>query len=445
MGIEKVLLLNLPSFSDRRLCREIMGGFGLEVGGSLLYPPLPLAFAAAILERESVPVDILDAEALDLDAGAIEGRVREGGFTLVGLISSLITLRSDVAFADRLKAAVPGLRVFLTGPVIHLYKDWILRHSSVDFTVNTLNDDKPLELVRALEGDGPRGLSGISFRSGQEVVHNPDDERSIDLRELPVPARHLLPNERYFIAGMDGPMTTVQTGRGCPFRCEICAYKHSQGHVWRARELDSVMEELEQVVRGLGIRNVVFRDITFTIDRKRILELCRRIVESGLRFTWWAETTPNLVDVELLARMQEAGMDALSLGVETGSERVLDLYWKRKTLGLPETRAVFDACRRLGIHTRGYFVLGHPEETPEDDRETLRWARALRPTTLQFLPYRELPPEIDDYEVVDPALMKRIRRAYLAYYLTPRNLLGQLAQPKLLLNRVKRFASLGRG
>ncbi len=438
----KVLLLNLPSFSKRRFCREIMGGFGLELGSSLLYPPLPLAYTAALMERDGIPVDLLDAEALDLDEKRIVARVKEGGFSLVGVISSLITLKSDLAFIDRMKSSVEGVKAFLTGPIIHLYKDQALAGSSCDFTINTLNDDKPVELVRAIEGGGVEGLSGISWCDGDRVVHNPDDERMIAMDDLPLPARHLLPNEKYFISGMDGPMTTVQTARGCPFRCGICTYKFSQGYIYRTRSLDQVMDEIRDIVLKHGVKNIVFRDITFTVKRKRVWELCERIIDADLGLTWWAESTLNLVDEELLAKMKEAGLDAFTLGVESGGEEALKEHWEQKTLGFEDTKAVFDACRRLCIKTRACFVMGFPGETEKSHRESIRWARALRPTTLQFIPFRELPCTLEEYTYVDPALLKRIKRAYLAYYMAPANLLQQLMQPRLFWNRIKRFAGL---
>ena len=442
-GPISVLLLNLPSFSKRKYCREIMGGFGLEVGDSLRYPPLPLAYRAAILEREGIPVGLLDAEALELDAEAILDRIREGGYDLVGIISSLVTLTSDMAFTDRLKAALPGTKVFFTGPVIHLYRDRILSSSSCDFTVNAKNDDKPVDLVRALEAGDPAVCMGISWKRDGEVIHNPDEDRVFPMEELPLPARHLMPNERYHIAGMRGPVTTVQTARGCPYRCDICAYRFSQGHVYRTRPLDHVLDELTEIRDRYGIRNVVFRDITFTVNRKRVLELCRRMIDAKLDITWWAETTPNLVDDELLEAMAAAGMDALSLGVEAGGAEALKTHWVQKSPGFDQVRSVFDTCRRLGVKTRGYFVIGFPGETEECYRETLKWARALRPTTLQFLPYRELPADPETYTQVDPDVLKRIKKAYLSYYLTPRNLVRQLFSPGSFLNRIRRFLSLG--
>ncbi|MHC4944769.1 MAG: B12-binding domain-containing radical SAM protein [Planctomycetota bacterium] len=438
----KVLLLNLPSFSERKYSREIMGGFGLEVGGSLMYPPLPLAYTAAIMERESIPVDLLDAEALDLSEEKILAHVKEGGFNLVGVISSLITLRIDLAFIDRMKALCKGVKAFLTGPIIYLYRDFILENSSCDFTINSLNDDKPVELVRALQQGDVASLKGISYRENGSVRHNLDEDRMIEMASLPLPARRFLPNEKYFIAGMKGPMTTVQTARGCPYRCTICTYKFSQGHIYRTRDLDHVMEEIEDIVHNLGVKNIVFRDITFTVNRKRIMELCDRLIDAKFGLTWWAETTLNLVDRELITKMAQAGMDALSLGVESGGEEQQKEHWAQKTFSLEKTREIFDCCHGLGVKTRGYFMMGFPGETEQSYKETIRWARALRPTTLQFLPYRELPCEIDEYTVVDPAVLRRIKKAYLAYYLTPSNLARQFLQPKLFLNRIKRFFSL---
>jgi len=419
-----------------------MGGFGLEVGDSLLYPPLPLAYTAALMENKSIPVDILDSEALDNGNDEILRYIEDGGFTLIGIISSLITLKSDLGFVDLLKKKQPSLKVFLTGPIIHLYKEFILKNSDADFTINTQNDDKPVELALAIESGAIRDLKGISWKDNGVVIDNPDEDRMIKMDDLPLPARHLLPNRKYHISGMKGPITTLQTARGCPYRCDICAYKFSQGYIYRTRSLDNVMDEIDDIVSNHGIHNIVFRDITFTVNRKRIMELCSRLIKADLDLVWWAETTLNLVDEELLIHMKKAGMDALSLGVEAGGEEAQEEHWKEKTLGLERTKAIFDRCRGLGIKTRGYFVLGFPGETDDCYKKTIKWARVLQPTTLQFLPYRELPADIDTYTVVDEELLKRIKKAYVSYYLTPANLMRQFMSPKLFYNRIKRFFSL---
>jgi len=437
-----VLLCNLPSFSPRKFCREIMGGFGLEVGDSLLYPPLPLAWQAAILEREGVNVTLIDGEAQDLDAIAILSRILRAQPRLVGVISSLVTLDTDLAFAKRIKETCPKALVYFTGPIVHLYAERILAHGACDFTIDSQNDDKPLELVRAIEAGTVPDLAGISWRDGHALHTNPPDPRVIDVATLPLPARHLLPNERYHIAGMRGPITTVQTGRGCPFACDLCAYEFSQGSHYRTRPIADVMAELEDIVHVHGVKNIVFRDITFTVNRKRVIELADAIIDARLGITFWAETTLNLVDNELLTKLACAGLDAMSFGVETGGTEQQAAHWKNKLPSLDRAKEVFDICRKLGIKTRGYFVVGAPGDTPESLHETRAWARILRPTTLQFLPYRELPADPDTYTLVDAATLSAIKKSYLSYYLTPANLVHQLAEPRLFANRIRRFLGL---
>jgi radical SAM superfamily enzyme YgiQ (UPF0313 family) len=437
-----VLLLNLPSFGPRKYCREIMGGFGLEVGDSLLYPPLPLAWQAAIFERAGVLVNLVDGEALELDAPALFERVERAAPRLVGVISSVVTLDSDLAFVDQLKDRFPHVLVYLTGPVIHLYAERILTRSTCDFTIDSQNDDKPLELLRAIEAGGVADLTGISWRDGEAFHTNPPDPQVIDVATLPQPARHFLPNSRYHIAGMPGPITTVQTGRGCPFRCDLCAYEFSQGSHYRTRPIADVMAELDEIVNVHGIRHIVFRDITFTVNRARMLELADAIIAARLGITFWAETTLNLVDEELLMRLAWAGLDAMSFGVETGGADQQAAHWQKKLPSFEETKHVFDTCRKLGIKTRAYFVVGAPGDTPESLRKTREWARALRPTTLQFLPYRELPADPATYQVVDPHTLRAIKKSYLSYYLTPANLAHQLVEPRLFANRVRRFLGL---
>jgi len=297
-------------------------------------------------------------------------------------------------------------------------------------------------LIKAFESNSLSGVDGISYKHNGTIFHNPDSTISYDFDDHPLPARHLLPLDRYFISGMEGPITTVQTARGCPFGCPICPYIYSQGSRYKPRSIENVMSELHQILFEYKICNVVFRDITFTLDRKRILKLCQEMSRLLPGLTWWCETTADLVDEELLLAMKGAGLDAISIGVETGSSIFLDKYWQQKRMNLEKTREVFDLCRKHKINSRAYFVIGYPGETADQVHDTVKLARQLQPTSLQFLPFIELPGAIETYPDIDAPVMKQIRKAYLHYYLKPANILRQFRNPVILTRRVSRFFSL---
>ncbi len=465
-----VLLVNPPPPPRQRVSRGLMGGFGMVVGEGLCYPPLDLLYVAAIVEEAGHEVTVIDAESDGSDPEAVLEALRRRPSPLVGLTTSSATIALDLALADRVKQVSPDSLVFITGSQGSKVPDLAMGGSRVDAVIRGEPEVTVREMIAALDaGEDPLAVAGLSVRRGDVVEHNADRPllKGDALDALPFPSRGLLPVEPYRIPTMEGPMQTVQSSRGCPINCTYCGYVVAQGIPWRGRSAENVFAELEEIVRTHGVTNVVFRDPLFAYDRDRVLELSALLERAGLGLKWQCETAIKTMDDELIAAMARGGCVSVSFGIESGNESLQKKYSRGKIKSHEHAKVVIDSCRRHGIATRGFFMIGFPEETPDMARETMRLAVYLDPDTVQFTAvtpypdtklYKESRAEQDDEfdfgkftgttpvgvakSMTGDEVSAAIRRAYRGFYMRPSRILGELKRPQLLLQRFRRYVGL---
>lgn len=464
----RVLLVNPPSPENTRVSRGLMGGFGMAVNKDLIYPPLNLAYVAAVIRQKGCEVKILDAEALDLRPEGVLAEAQKEKWDLVGLDSSTTTIEGDLEVAGKLAKAL-GARAFTMGAQVTNTPDAVLQRDGVDFVLRDEVEGTIVELVETLmRGGDPSTIKGLSWRAKDgSIVHNPGREKINDLDALPFPARDLLPNERYRIPDMVGPMTTVQSSRGCPIDCTYCGYTLSQGRKFRSRSAENVLAELVEVRRKYGIKNVVFRDPLFSANKQRIHDLCDGILRENLGLEWQCETAIKCLDEALLEKMRKAGCVSISFGVETADPDLGKKYSNSKIQSPEHAEKVVKTARKLGIRTRAFFMLGFPEETREQMHKTVDLALRLDPDSAQFTsvtPYPGTPMWVDvrkgqteDYASYDghkptgvntnltpDELGVEIKKAYRRFYLRPRRILDQIGTPRRFLARIHHYLTMHR-
>jgi len=463
-----VLLVNPPPPPAQRVSRGLMGGFGMVVGEGLCYPPLDLMYVGAILRRDGHAVHLVDAEAEGLDGDDVRAAARREAPDLVVMTTSSATLHLDLALVDRLKDEHPEALVVITGSQGSKVPDLALSASRVDAVVRGEPEPTVAEMARALvEGADPLAVDGLSVRRGESFEHNRERRllKGDALDALPFPDRSLAPIEPYRIPTMDGPITTVQSSRGCPVNCTYCGYVVAQGIPWRGRSAGNVLEELTTIVRDDGIRNVVFRDPLFAYDRERVLELCAMLREARLGLAWQCETAIKTLDDEMLGAMADAGCVSVSFGVESGNDVLQKKYSRGKIKSHDHAKAVVDSARRHGIATRAFFMIGFPEEDARMAEETMDLAVRLDPDSVQFTavtpyPDTKLYKESRGEEEFDfrkftgttpvgvaqamsaDEVSAAIRRAYRRFYLRPSRVMRELKRPQLLVQRFRRYLGL---
>ena len=464
----RVVLVNPPSPPEYRVSRGLMGGFGMAVNPGLLYPPIELAHVAAVLEADGCEVLIHDSDALDLDLDGAAAAVVALQPDLVCLDSSSTSLDRDLDLARRVRAGARA-PVGILGSQVTYTPGEIFERDSVDVVVR----GEPEYTLRAIAervaaGRDLEGVAGTSWRrAGGEVVHEPDRPKIRDLDRLPLPARHLLDNQAYRFPGIDGPVTTVKSSRGCPYNCSFCGYTLAQGLHFRFRSPAHVLAELCDVRRVHGVRHVVFRDPIFTTRKDRVHAICDGMVREGLELEWQCETAIKVLDRPLLARMAAAGCRHISLGVESGNREIQRRHCGSKLDDHDQAEEVFRAARDVGIETRAFCMIGFPEETPAMVEETLQLVERLEPDQVQFCAvtaypgtplYKMLRGERElDYATMTGfqalegnehmsarEIEERIRAAYRRFYLRPTRIARELRHPLRLAGKVTRYFTLFR-
>lgn len=362
---------------------EIYGSYRHLYRRGFLNPPLSLCYLAAALERACHSVMLIDSEGENLGIEAIIDRIRRFGPGLVGITATSVDFaRAEVVIA-RLKTASPQTPILLGGVHMNIFRRQVLDgNEKIDFGAVGDGEDLIVELAAALEDSRSaslREVKGLIHRDGGQVVENESRPLEENIDRYPLPARHLLRNDLYKRSiPRRGFRTTAayMSSRGCPFRCIFCAVKKVYGgcHV-RLRSAGNVLEELELIVKKMGITHVSFNDDCLTLDRNRMLDICEGIRGRGLEFSWEGLSRADLVDLELLEAMKSAGLVRLSFGIESGDPEILRILQKGETL--EQISEAFRLCREVGIVTRGSVIIGNPYETRETVERTFNFVRRL--------------------------------------------------------------------
>jgi len=342
------------------------------------YPPLGIAYLAAVLERDGHQVGVFDF-GLDPDAPLEDDVKRVCAFApqLVGITAMTSVYHSALEMAIMLKASL-GRPIVIGGPHATMYPERVLAESPViDYVVRGEGEETLLALAHALNA-GSRNLSaieGLSYRLRGEIVSNPDRALIKDLDALPFPARHLFELQRYGLCMPDGqPMVTILSSRGCPYNCSYC-FKGIVGRTYRQRSPESIIAEMRQLIAQYGVRNFYFIDDLFTIDLKRLNAITDQLSAEKMDVRWQCLGRVDRVTAEILRKMYAAGCRRIHYGIESGNQQVLERI--NKGIQLDQVRQAVRWTKEAGIHVKGYFMLGLPGDTEETMQQTVDFAVEL--------------------------------------------------------------------
>jgi len=295
---------------------------------------------------------------------------------LVGITFLSTKLAAVQHLVDISRRLFPGVPVVLGGAHSAILPGSSLELTGADFVVLGEGEATFAELAAALEA-GRRDFSeiqGLAFRGkdGKTVI-TPPRPLLPDLDALPFPDRESLRRAESY---RPDDMSMIMTSRGCPFNCAFCT------SIWerslRERSIPNIVDEIEHLIERYGARKIFFKDDTFTLNRKRVFEFCDDLKRRGIKIAWECLTRIELVDEELVLRMREAGMDALKIGIETGSQRLLQVT--RKNITLDQIHRGAAVLNRLGQKWSAFFMLGYPDESEEEIRMSWDLIKQIRPT-----------------------------------------------------------------
>ena len=363
----KVLLINPPDTASKY---KFIG---------LIAPPLGIGYIAAVLEENNIDVKIIDGSAIEMSWEDLEKEIQKYSPDIIGITAVTPTINQALKTAKIAKSTCTDALVVLGGYHPTFTSEELLKNDFVDIIVLGEGEYTMLELTSAFEnGTDLREVKGIATR---EFVTPP---RPIieDLDELPFPARHLLPMDNYKILNMKLTTGTLISGRGCPHRCSFCSSSAMHGHKLRMRSANNIVDEMEHLLGAHDAEMIAFMDDTFTMNRKRVEEVCSEIKERDLDFYWGCTARADTISRNLLEQMKDSGCITLFLGVESADQQHLDNLNKNVTVD--RIKKAFELTQELKVRTLASAVLGMPGDTRQSIENTIGFVKSLNPSYAIF-------------------------------------------------------------
>lgn len=351
-------------------------------------PSLGIGYIAAVLEQNNYDVDVLDSSALELSYDEIGEEMLKRNPDIVSISALTPTIGAALDAADKIKNVKPDTIVVLGGyhPTFE-YENLLKEEESIDVIVRGEGEYTMLELVQKIESGGDlKDVQGLAFiddtSEDKTIIVTPDRPPIQDLDELPFPAFHLFPMEKYKILNITTNVATIITTRGCPMQCSFCSSAALHGKHLRRRSYENVVDEIEMRLQEQNIDTIAFMDDTFTLDVKFVKNFCEEIKRRGLKFWWGCTSRVDTLSEELLEMMKDAGCITIFMGVESADQQMLEKM--NKNITVRKTMNAFKLARKVGIRTIASCVIGMPEDTRESMKKTIDFVSSLKPNYALF-------------------------------------------------------------
>ncbi|MBL8911296.1 MAG: radical SAM protein [Archangium sp.] len=369
----RVLILNPPVPRGSLTNRDLMGGMGIndDFGTSVSsrfvaflknqgtrMPVMTLGYAAALLAPH-VDVEVLD---LGHEASGPETLARAAAVKPEWIVAatSFAYLGTELKFLSELHARTGAKRLLVGQTATHYAKE-ILERGLAEFIAS---------------GDPEVAVSELA--KGAKELGERVRERFLNVDALPFPDWSKFPRDdyAYFPLLKKKPFLPVLSSRGCPYGCSFCPYPVAQGAPFRGRSAKNVVDELQHLIERYGVQSVLFRDPTFTLDLDRAADICRLILERGLKLEFGIETRLDRMESGLIELLGRAGCTSVEFGVDPLEQETL-LANHRRPLAPKKVHDVVKALEANGMRTAGLAVLGLPEQSLDEMKRTIEWVDEL--------------------------------------------------------------------
>lgn len=341
-------------------------------------PPLGLAYlASCLLEyRPNLQIEIIDGSLLNLDE--YYEKITNIKADIVGVSATMSHLNQALLIPDMVKEKnikfIIGGRGVVNLPSSKMFEKGysVICYGEGERTI--------VELVNAFENElSLESINGISYLKEGKEVRTPPRALIENLDEIPFPARDLLDMKKYLDTwkqNMGIRVASIISSRGCPFSCSFCD-KTTFGGKIRFMSPPRMVEEMRLLYDRYGVEQVFFEEDLFTVNRKRVLEFCSLMEKELPGKMWGAQSRVDTIDKEMLIRMKRAGCTDLTFGVESGSQKILDILGKGFTV--EQVEKAFRLVKEVGIEAGLFLIVGIPGETQEDIEMTKRIIAKLEP------------------------------------------------------------------
>jgi len=369
-----------------------------------LDPPLGLMYISAFLKEHGLGVEIIDLPFIE----KTQWKEKIGSADLYGITVYSASLYLAKEIAKIAKENNPQAKVIVGGPhPTALGESVLIDEPNFDIIVMREGELTMLELG---QGKPIQEIEGIIYRDGKKIIRQEERQLIKDLDILPLPDRGILKINKYTRKVYGDYATSLVTSRGCPFNCAFCC-KGIFGSKVRFRSIESVIDEIKQIIKDYGIKHFLFYDDTFVLQRERLYPLCEELSKLNIIFRCNGNARYNtLEDYQMLYK---AGCRELAFGIESGSQKILDIINKGVTVE-QNKRAIVDA-KRAGLLVKAYLMIGNPGESKETIEETKKFILEADPdqyTLFTFVPL----PGCDIWERPEKYKIKIVNKNFREYF-----------------------------
>lgn len=344
-----------------------------------IYPPLGLAYIAAVLEKDNHNVKIVDCDAESDHQAKIYELLKKFSPKIVGFYAMTWSYSLAKKIADNVKNYDENIITILGGPNVTSMPKASLTFGQFDYGVMGEGEKTIIELLDAVERKNnisTEKILGLAFKKNGEVIINNSRPLIDNLDQLPLPARHLLPMKKYFdVFSRKKHFATIIATRGCPFNCIFCDRQNRMGRNWRRRSPANIAKEIKSIRDAYGIKEFMFFDDNIIIDKSWALKLCDELEK--LNIIWECRERVDMVDENILKAMKKAGCYRIRFGFESGDNNILKIL--KKGIKVEQSLKCAKICKKVGIEIYGYFMIGAPGENPETINKTINLSINIKP------------------------------------------------------------------
>lgn len=409
-------------------------------------PPLGILGIASYLEQRGIPTDVIDFSVTP------EAVIQPEKYTVVGFSVNISNHRNTLHKIAEIKRQFPNQHIIVGGPLCMCNPEVFFQSEQIDAIFTCEGEEA---LYAYLTEEHREEVKGIYLKKDSEYTFTGKREWIKDLDSLPFPAYEKVPLRKYNgVPKRRWPVCSIMTSRGCPFSCIFCS--HAMGRKWRARSPERVVEEIQWLVDRFGVKEICIYDDNFSLNKERAAAICDLLIENkvpiSLQFANGLRV--DTLDETILAKLKSAGTWLIGIAPEVGNPDVMRKI--KKGFDHAQVIAIRNTCKRLGIKTFGFYMIGFPFENRKEIEETIEFAIHLDCEIVEFnkvVPYANTelfdlivegghqfelsPSEVQSYhqgsitthrvgDLAPDEVKMLIQQAYRKYYLRPRKMVDLL-------------------
>ena len=366
---------------------------GLSVTGEKTYNYLVLQTISVLREIQGFKdLEFIDAQVRGYSVAKLIEYIAERKPEMIVMYIEQIKFNVDLFLINELKKRINTFVVFVGPLATAMDKEIIEKYPAVDCVCRGEFDYIIGEIAECVsQNKNLDEISGITFRKEGQVIKSGPSRHVEDLDRLPFPAYDLIKfNDYTESVFVELPTATMITSRGCPHQCIYCWFPQTMySHKWRAQSPERVVSEIEYLVNNFGVKEIRIDDDIYELDKKRVMDICRLIIERKIKISYAPQCRADLLDEEMIKMLKSSGCSRIMIGNESGNQMILDKI--KKKLDLKDTARIVKLLKKYKIDVHTCFMIGFPWDSEETIRDTIKFACALNTEFCQITIATPLP------------------------------------------------------